>query len=194
MLKISDYNETPSISDEIHKSIFSPEKELNPFLLNTDHLFKKPISSPMDHEVQVMNMIARSKTFFSFGSGERKVFYPAYKALVGINHEKWLSRIHVENEIWEAQFKVPQKLDTICIEWLNPPKYLKLWFKLDEETEFIPITELIEKQKAVNEDGKNPSPESVSDTDCFVFNKPLYAKKLRISMSHPLKSNCFSIL
>lgn len=167
-------------------------KDANPFMLNTEHLLKKPPVNPMDYEVEVVPRSANSQTHYSWGFYPFRVSYSAFNALTGKNHSKWLSKQHALDDHWEGVFKFPQKIDSFEIKWTNPPERMKIWFKLDDSSSYIPLTDLITKYKKVN-DSKPNSKDNVSYTDAFVFHKPIFAKRLRISMNKPLKQEVFGI-
>jgi hypothetical protein len=167
-------------------------RDANPFMLNTEHLLKKPPANPQDYEVEVVPRSANSQTHYSWGFWPFRVSYSAFNALKGRFHSKWLSKQHALDDHWEAVFKFPQKLDSFDILWTNPPERMRIWFKLDDSSSYIPLTDLITKYKKVD-DSKINSKDNVSYTDAFVFHKPIFAKRLRISMNKPLKQEVFGI-
>jgi len=166
--------------------------EANPFMINTEHVRKKPPSNPTDYEVPIVPRSANSQTHYSWGFPPFRVSYAAYNCLEGRWHSKWLSKQHAIDDHWEAVFSFPQKLDSMEITWTNPPERFRLYFKLDESSKYIPLTELIEKYKKV-EDGKKKNKDTVSMKDSFLFHKPLFAKRVRIAMNKPTKQDTFGI-
>jgi hypothetical protein len=167
-------------------------REVNPFLMNTEHLLTKPPPSPQDFEVEIYPYTASSGTHYTWGESILKVAYQAYKALKGRDHSKWLSKVHSLDDHWEAIFQVPTKLDAFEIKWINPPERFKIFFKMDDGSKYIPLTQLIEKYKKIN-NGKISDKNSVSLSDAFIFHKPIFAKRLRISMNKPIKQDTFGI-
>lgn len=170
--------------------IFNNNESLSPFVLNTEHLYAKPLVSSTEHEIEVIPLSANSGTHFTYGSGMQSVSFPANKALTGFNSEYWMSKVHSIDDHWEAVFKFSQKLDSLMINWRFPPKRFKIYFKMEESERYIPLTDLIEKNIDPIINSKSSQ---VNYTDSFVFNKPIFAKRLRIAMNTPLIQETFSI-
>lgn len=167
-------------------------RDANPFMLNTEHLLKKPPSNPADFEVEVVPRSANSQTHYSWGFWPFRAVYSAISALKGRFHSKWQSKQHAIDDHWEAVFAFPQKLDCFEIIWLLPPERFRIYFKLEDGAKYIPLTELIEKYQKI-ENGKNKNRDTVSLTDAFVFHKPIFAKRIRIAMNKPVRQGTFSI-
>ena len=154
---VEGYTTPPLISEELKQTEFkklrfaqgkqAPQltspRDANPFMLNTEWHQTKPPPSPTDFEVEVVPKSANSQTHYSWGFWPYKVAYTAYKALKGRSHSKWLSKQHAIDDHWEAVFAFPQKLDSMDITWTNPPERFKLYFKLDEGSKYVPLTELL---------------------------------------------------
>lgn len=167
-------------------------RDANPFMLNTEHVLKKPPANPADFEVEVVPRSANSQTHYSWGFWPFRAVYSAINALKGRFHSKWQSKQHAIDDHWEAVFAFPQKLDAFEITWLLPPERFRIYFKLEDGSKYIPLTELIEKYTKL-ENGKNKNRDTVSLTDAFIFHKPIFAKRIRIAMNKPVKQDTFSI-
>lgn len=192
----------PSISEEFKKMRFSQTNsqmapptstsaESNPFMINCEHMTKRPPRSKEDHEEEIIPATANAGTSLHFDTNP-PVSYSAIKALRNPFHDYWMSKLHSVDDHWEAVFSYPQKLDSFTIEWRYPPKRFKIWFKIEESESYIPLTELIEKYKDV-EDDKNNDKNNTAKSDAFIFNKPIYAKRIRIAMNTPLQQEAFAI-
>lgn len=196
----------PSISEELKRKELenmrfaelktAPPKvqtrEINPFMINTEHILKKPAAAPGDFEVEVIPRSAFSSTHYSWGFWPFKVNYAARNALRIRDHTKWLSKQHVIDDHWEAVFLYPQKLDSFEITWTNPPERFRIFFKQSDGSHYIALTELIEKYKPI-EAGKLNSKDNVGLSDAFLFHKPIFAKRIRIAMNKPTKQDMFGI-
>jgi hypothetical protein len=192
----------PQITDELKTMRFSQIRsemapststagESNPFMINCEHMTKRPPRSKEDHEEEIIPATANSGTSLHFDTSP-PVSYSAIKALRNPFHDYWMSKLHSVDDHWEAVFNYPQKLDSFTIEWRYPPKRFKIWFKIDESETYLPLTELIEKYKDV-EDDKNNDKNNTSKSDAFIFNKPIFAKRIRIAMNTPLQQEAFAI-
>ena len=114
------------------------------------------------------------------------MYYPASNALKN-NDSYWLSKRNVEHDHWEAVFSVPQKLDVIEIKWRLQPKEFRVFIKLDDNSDFIAVTEMYTMSSFVTPEGKIQEQSAISEYSAVVFNKPVFAKSIRINLNNPLK-------
>jgi hypothetical protein len=92
-----------------------------------------------------------------------------------------MSQKNVEHDHWEADFNGPEKVDVILIKWKAPPKRFRVFIKIDDNSEFIPVTEIVERDKFSGEQ------------NAIVFNQPIIAKRIRINLHETTKERSFSI-
>jgi hypothetical protein len=89
------------------------------------------------------------------------------------------------HDTWEAYFAVPQKIDVITIHWKLPPRYFRIYFKLNMNGPEIPATTIfpnrIDRTNAINYE------------HAIVLNKPIIARFVKIAMNEPKLQNRFSI-
>ncbi len=150
-------------------------------------------SEPEDKEQEVFPTTANAGTEFSWGFLFWSFMnYKATNALSG-SQSYWLSQRNVQHDHWEAVFKTPQKIDVIEIKWRLPPKRFRIFFKLDDSSDFIPATDVYDKSAFLSSEGQISNQEAVSLENAVVFNKPIFAKRVRINLNEPLKKNSFSI-
>lgn len=118
--------------------------------------------------------------------------FPAENA-IKMDSSYWLSKRNVLHDHWEAEFDVPQKIDIIDIHWRLPPKRFRVFFKLDDKSDYIPATDVYDKSSFINDEGKTANQEAISLDNAIVFQKPIFAKRVRINLNEPVKSHSFSI-
>ena len=93
----------------------------------------------------------------------------------------WQSQNKILSDYWEAYFSSPSKINKIIIQWRNPPKQFKLFFKHTEnQSQFIPATIVYEKQ-------------TTNKINTITFTTPIIAKTIRVALYTPLNGNNFSI-
>lgn len=179
-------------SESSSDSPYPTQDHLNPFIINTDVVESKPPASIEDQETEIIPLTASSASAFSWGFlNWNHVSFPASNTLSGHNGF-WLSKRDVMDDHLEYIFKKPTKLDYLLIHWRLPPKRFRVFFKLKDDNDYIPLTELIEKFKPISEN-KKISEDSASEYNALIFNKPIFARRLRIVMNEPLKKKSFSV-
>jgi len=115
------------------------------------------------------------------------ISYGACNAISGRSTRYWLSKPNVKDDSWEAIFDEPQKIDLIEINWLYPPKNFKVFFKLDDSSDYIALSELYEKIKYHSDVGLIANKYSFNPWNTIVFTKPIFAKRIRLALSEPLE-------
>ena len=115
------------------------------------------------------------------------VSYGACNAISGRSTSYWLSKPNVKDDSWEAVFDEPQKIDLIEINWLYPPKNFKVFFKLDDSSDYIALSQLYEKIKYLSDIGMIANKYSFNPWNTIVFQKPIFAKRIRFALSEPLE-------
>lgn len=149
-------------------------------------MYRQPPKDENEQEAFPSNAVAGSE--FSLGMwGWNMVSYPACNAISGRSTKHWLSKPNVKDDFWEAIFDEPQKLDVMEIQWLYPPHTMKLFFKLDESSDYIPLSEVFEKIEYLSDVGLISNKYNFNPWNTVLFHKPIFAKRIRISMTKPLE-------
>jgi hypothetical protein len=165
----------------------------NMILLNSEVLNGKPPTDIDDNETAVWPESANA------GSEYRWTFlwwtlmhFPAGNAIRG-DRSYWLSDRGRQHDHWEAVFSSPTKIDVMEINWRLPPKRFRVFYKVEDKSDYLPITDLTEKTSFINKEGRISSTDAISQSNAVVFHKPIFAKRIRINLNEPVKSNSFSI-
>ncbi len=169
-------------------------KDRNLLLLNAEVVNAKPPSDKDSGEIQVFPQQALAGTEFSWTFlWWTAMHFPAQNALKSDNNY-WLSARGREHDHWEAVFATPQKIDEIEIHWRLAPKRFRVFFKLDEKEDYLPVTDVVHKTSFVNKEGKIQDKDAYSEYNAVVFHKPIFARRIRINLNEPIKKQSFSIL
>jgi hypothetical protein len=155
--------------------------------------FNSP-ADPDDYEAEVFPSDASANTEFKWGfMFWTFMHYDAKKALGGNSWSFWQSANNVQNDHWEAVFSNPQKINVIDIKWRHPPTRFKVHFKLDDNTDWIPATDLFDRVSKINKEGQKSVQDSGGSYNAVDFRKPIFAKRVRINLNEPVMKGNFSI-
>lgn len=166
----------------------------NVFIMNTELSENKANASSDDQEQEIFPEHARSGSHYQWGfSWLNFLTFPPENTINGKSVSYWLSKDGVKEDFVEYYFETPTKIDNMVINWRLPPSSYKLEFRVSEDGPLIPLTNIEKKYEKITSDGKQGSYGSVWDNNAFKFNKPIFAKTIKITMYEPLKSNKFSI-
>lgn len=168
-------------------------KEKNILMMNSEVLNAKPPTDKDDFESDVLPNSANAGSEFKWTFLWWTIMhFPARNALRS-DGTYWLSQRGRQHDHWEAVFDQPQKIDVIDIKWRLAPKRFRVFIKLDDNSEYIPVTGVFEKTSFINKEGKISSHDAISEFNAIVFNKPIFAKRVRINLNEPVKHGSFSI-
>jgi hypothetical protein len=168
-------------------------KDRNLLILNSEVLNAKPPADKDDGETQVFPQSAVAGTEFKWSFlWYTLMHFPANNALKS-DATYWLSEKGRQHDHWEAIFALPQKIDVIEIHWRLAPKRFRVFFKLDDKDEYIPVTDVVQKTSFISKEGQIQDKDSYSPYNAVVFHKPIFAKRIRINLNEPIKKNSFSI-
>lgn len=171
------------------------DDELNIFIINTQIGIKQnpPAGS---QEQEVYPSTAESNTYYQYSWRYWKniFYYPPTEAINrGGSWKYWMSKNGVSEDFIEFFFAYPTKLNSMTIMWRLPPKRYKVEFRVRDAGPLIPVTEMQYKFKDIEDNGWPGSISKVLDNNSLMFQKPIFAKSVKISMWEPLKSEKFSI-
>jgi len=169
--------------------------DLNVFIVNTEVGIKQnPQSGSQEQEVYPVSANANTYFSYSYSIWKNIFYYPPSEAINHFwNYKFWMSKDNVNEDFIEFHFAEPTKLNTMTINWRLAPKRFKVEFRVKANGALIPVTEMVYKFKDIEDDGSRGSISKVLDQDSLMFNKPIFAKSVKISMWEPLKSRKFSI-
>lgn len=74
-----------------------------------------------------------------------------------------------------------------------PPKRLKLFYKLDENTDWIGATEVFIREEVKDKNGNLIPDDSSTNYNTVYFKKPLLCTRVKIMMNQPIRKKSFSI-
>jgi hypothetical protein len=171
------------------------EDELNIFIINTN-IGIKTNAPAGSQEQEVYPTTATSNTYYQYSWRWWKniFYYPPVEAINrGGSWKYWMSKNGVTEDYIEFFFATPTKLNSMSILWRLHPKRYKVEFRVSDGGKLIPVTEMQYKYKDIEDDGRPGSISKVLDTNSLMFQKPIFAKSVKISMWDPLKSEKFSI-
>jgi hypothetical protein len=168
-------------------------KEKNLLMMNSEVLNAKPPTDKDDFESDVFPNSANAGSEFKWSFLWWTIMhFPARNALKS-DGTYWLSTRGRQHDHWEAVFDQPQKIDVIDIKWRLAPKRFRVFIKLDDKSDYIPVTGVFEKTSFINKEGKISSKDAISEYNAIVFHKPIFAKRVRINLNEPVKHGSFSI-
>lgn len=189
-------SETSELSSAMDRSSVAVQNDeiQNVFTMSTLIESSRPPPSESDQEQEVIPSNAESGTYFSrkfwwFNIEDRNP-RNAISQWHGWNY--WKSEYRRTDDWWQADFSSVTKFDSMEILWRDPPKEFKVEFNVSDGGTFIPLTENHLKFVSIV-NGKTMNRHNVSKTDAIIFQKPVFAKNIRITMKNPLNGSYFAI-
>lgn len=186
-------SETNSIMDR--ESLSQQIEEVqNVFTMSTLIESSLPTPSESDQEQEVIPSNAESGTYYTrrflwFNAEDRNP-RNAINQWNGYNY--WESKHQRQEDWWQADFSSVTKFDSMEIQWRAAPTEFRVEFSVQDNGNLIALTENHKKFIPIV-DGKTMSKSNVSLTDAIIFQKPVFAKNIRITMKNPLNNSYFSI-
>lgn len=201
--KIFDKNRFTEVSSESTLNDRHRKNDLDVFIMNTIIGLK---SSPKagSQEEEVFPSYADSHSYFGSDWKPGVSWLPqlwnnlSYQPQNTINKTEygskyWLSTHGVQSDYLQFNFEEPTKLNVMTIKWRMAPTTFKVEFKVRDDGPYIPMTETFYKYRKIELNGEPGSIAKVLSQDSLTFQKPIFAKSVKISMWDPLKSSKFGI-
>lgn len=198
--ELSNYNnqKSPNNGNSFFKfkeeKSLSKDDDLNIFIINTENLNSKTAANRDDYEQEVIPSRANAGSYYSWGfAWWTFLSFPPENAIFGRSSSYWLSKNGQTEDYIELYFDVPTKLDNMLIDWRLSPTSFKVEFRVHDGGALIPLTKKILKFEKINKNGTPGNLSQVSQQNALIFQKPIFAKSIKISMWDPLLSHKFSI-